>query len=342
MKLRSYNDYRLIYHLYSYSTILPCGIGTVQARLASLFRQKTGTDLTILTFSIFPECTRIWYFFIKKVITCLAQDGLSTKVLIVDCSGKLQPKHFHGATVIRYMNDTHPHKLDFFVYKYITSSYVWISDDDCFVFDADLSKKAITDMKANDKLAVCSFMPRRDWWFSINEKKIRPMGSYCLIVSKKIIEKERLSFLNLNTHNPHNKRTYDTADYMNEQLLKRGYEIRLPPDQSRDKGIGGFKGSSIWKAFEWGCPKKELSCYFSRPFSMEYHVRHNLKAFYIAAKIFIIYKKMFGTPAWTPVFSVEELLEIVKNMKDGNDKKGITDDLAWVDTSYDEIVFKLK
>jgi len=337
MKLRSFNDYRKIYKLYCFSTIFSCGAGTVKTFLGSFRKCPKEPLITIITFSIFPELTQLWYYFMEKTITVLNREGFTAKILIVDCSGKLNPIKFPSAVVEKYINDTHPRKLDFFFKRYIKSKLVFVSDDDCFVLDSSVTVEAIRNMINDGKIAVHSFFPRPDWWLTVAEKNYRPMGSYCLIINRAIIMQEKQLFKSPDIINPYNNRMYDTADYMNEQLLKRGYKVNLPDQQKRSVGIGGFRGSSICKALEWGCSKDELIGYFSKPFSYEYHVRHNIKSFYIASKVTDLYDYLFKENL-TPVFTWGELQQFVQLYPEGALKDGIIRDFEWVDRSYQQIL----
>jgi hypothetical protein len=337
MKLRSFSDYRNIYKIYCLTTILSCGPGTIKTFFRGLKKNSREPLITIITFSIFPELTRLWYYFIERSADLLIRHGFTLRFLIVDCSGKLHPRNFPAATIERFINDTHPHKLDVFFRRYIKSGLVLISDDDCFISDPHTILEAARDLTKDEGLAVISFFPRPDWWLTVNNQRIRPMGSYCLMVNRGTIIKEKLHFQSPKIINPYNNRFYDTADYMNEQLLKRGYKVGLPDEQKRSIGIGGFRGSSISKALEWGCSKNELTKYFSKPFSYEYHLRHNLKSFYIAARIMDLYSHIFKEKK-RPMFTDIELLQFVQAYPEGELKNGIKQDLGWVDKSYRQLL----
>jgi len=267
----------------------------------------------------------------------LIRHGFGLKFLIVDCCGKLDPRNFPIATIEKFINDTHPHKLDFFFRRYIRSGLVLICDDDCFIVSPQIILGAAKDLTKDEGLAAISFFPRPDWWLTVNNERIRPMGSYCLVVNRNIILKEKLQFQSPKIVNPYNNGIYDTADYMNEQLLTRGYRVNLPDEQERSIGIGGFRGSSIWKALEWGCSKNELIKYFLKPFSYEYHLRHNLKSFYIAAKVMDLYSNVFKEKI-EPMFTDIELQQFVQTYPEGELKDGIKQDLEWVDKSHRQLL----
>lgn len=317
--------------------MVPCGPGTLRAVTRGFRAGGPVADVTVITFSIFPELTRIWYYFAEKVLARLSGKGLSARLLIVDCSGALSRSDFPHAAVERFINATHPCKLDIFFRRYIESAVVLVSDDDCFLLEGAVFSEAVEDMLASQELAAWSFFPRPDWWLTVNHERVRPMGSYCLLVNRHIVMKENLSFRSPKRINPHSGRMYDTADYMNEELLKRGYRINLPEGQTRSAGIGGFRGSSIWKALEWGCGRDELQRYFARPFSYEYHLRHNLKSFYIAAKVMDLYARLYAIRR-TPLFSSTELREFADLVPSGELKEGILKDLQWVDESSDALM----
>lgn len=124
----------------------------------------------------------------------------------------------------------------------------------------------------DSKLAAYSFFPRPDWWFTIKGKRVRPMGSYCLILNRDIVAKER---------------------------------------------------------------------YFLKPFSYEYHLRHNIKSFYIAVKIHCIYKMIFNEESCMPVFTEEELYGFLESVPESDLKNGIVKDFKWVDESHQKILFVL-
>lgn len=336
MKIKCYQDYRRIYHLYSAVSLLKCGISSFLVTLRAENSFGREEKLTIITFSIFPELTSVWYYFMEKVYQHLKNNGLTVKLLIVDCAGSLKKAHFPKAEISKFINHTHPFKLDYYLKKIIGSEIAWVTDDDCFIFDPSVALDYINKM-ADEKVAAYSFYPRPDWYFDFEGEKIRPMGSYCFLIKRKVLEKENLSFNVLNKINPHNGRYYDTADYMNEVLLKKGYKVNLPEDQKRSVSIGGFRGSSIWKALAWGCNKKELENYFSAPYAHDQDYRHIIKSFYIAAMVFEINSKLFGYNK-QPLFGFEEMRKYVEEMPESNIKRGIVKDLAWVDKSYHEII----
>ncbi len=337
MKIKCYQDYRRIYHLYSAVSLLKCGISSFIATLRAANSFGREEKLTILTFSIFPELTRVWYYFMEKVYQYLKNNGVTAKLLIVDCNGSLKKAYFPKAEVIKFINHTHPVKLDFFLKKIIGSEIVWVTDDDCFIFDLSVALDYINKM-ADEKVAAYSFYPRPDWFFDFEGGKIRPMGSYCFLIKRKMLEKENLSFNVLTKINPHNGRHYDTADYMNEVLLKRGYKINLPEDQKRSAAIGGFRGSSIWKALAWGCNKRELEGYLSAPYSYDYNFRHIAKSFYIADKVFELNKILFTDFKKSSLFNGKEIKKYIEAMPENEIKPRILDDFAWVDDSYNEIL----
>ena len=322
--------------MYCLTTILSCGTGAIRTFLNGLNNHSGEPLITIITFSIFPELTRLWYYFIERSAGLLTGHKFTLSFLIVDCSGKLDPRNFPIATIERFINDTHPHKLDFFFRRYIGSEFVLISDDDCFILNPQILVEAAKDLTKHRGLAAISFFPRPDWWLIVNNGRIRPMGSYCLMVNRNIILNEKLYFQSPKIINPHNHGIYDTADYMNEQLLKRGYGVNLPDEQQRSTAIGGFRGSSIWKALEWGCSKNELIKYFAKPFSYEYHLRHNLKSFYIAAKVMDLYSIVFREKI-EPMFTDIELLDFFQTYPEGDLKDGIKQDLEWVDKSHRQL-----
>lgn len=114
MKLKSYSDYRRIYRYYALYSVFICGLNSVKTFLHNPKKSSNEPLITFITFSIFPELTRIWYYFANSVAENLRKAGFTTKLLIVDCSGKLNSSNFAGAIIEKFINERHPHKLDFF------------------------------------------------------------------------------------------------------------------------------------------------------------------------------------------------------------------------------------
>jgi hypothetical protein len=142
MKLRTFSDYRNIYKLYCLKTLFSCGAGTIKTFFRGINKHSKEPSITVITFSIFPELTLLWYYFIQRSADLLLRNGLTSTLLIVDCSRKLNPRNLPAATIETFINDTHTHKLDFFFKRYIKSRLVLISDDDCFIVNPQIILEA--------------------------------------------------------------------------------------------------------------------------------------------------------------------------------------------------------
>jgi len=81
----------------------------------------------------------------------------------------------------------------------------------------------------------------------LNGKEHKPMGSYCLVVRRSIWQQEGLSFKQVAQPSPNPKSwrgQYDTADYANVELIRRGYKVVVAPDWLADEHLVVFKGIS--------------------------------------------------------------------------------------------------
>ena len=92
-----------------------------------------------------------------------------------------------------------------------------------------------------------SLCPRRWFQFEVNGVRHDPMGSFALLFKSAVFFKEKLTFQSpkgvesshkVFAEGSKHQRSYDTADYANEQLLLRGYKI----ETERHEGIIGFDG----------------------------------------------------------------------------------------------------
>lgn len=221
---------------------------------------KNFKKLTVFTSSIFPDVTRVWYYFIKNNI-----EPHKSNIVIYDCGAKLKKNYFETAEIFRFPNIEHGKKIDHFIKNRCTTPFLFICDDDAFVLDKKVINDAIRKMELNPKCAAYSFK-FRDWWqFDINNKFYYPMGSYAVIVNVDIIRKENLSFSVKRTGNPAIRKGsgyYDTADYACEQLIKRGYDVIIAPNEEQNVILTLFGTSSGFRSLV----KKKL-------FSSQYKLR---------------------------------------------------------------------
>ena len=164
-----------------------------------------------------------------------------------DCSGGFS--RFGANTsvyVFPVLNLHHGTKLDLFVNRICTAEYILVCDDDVFLLDNLPLEWAIKQFENDTLISVISFMPRCQKSSVLRDKVDKPMGSYCLILRRDIWKRENLSFKIVDPKpNKYYDWFYDTADYANVQLLKRGYKILVAPPEIRRQLIT-FEGTSTW------------------------------------------------------------------------------------------------
>ncbi len=195
--------------------------------------------------NILPPMGRVWHHFAKKHL------GDQVEITIFDCSGRLDPKHFPGATVQRFINLYASAKSDEFLYHIAKHRPLgWICDDDVF-FVSDESIRVLKREFAVPKTATVSLRARKWWEFDIDGQAYPVSGSYSIAFDRKIFcEQEQLSLAPAdgNTHNrslngkPLTR--YDTGDLSNELLLRRGYRCYVSPDGESKRCLASFSGLS--------------------------------------------------------------------------------------------------
>jgi hypothetical protein len=170
-------------------------------------------------------------------------------ILIGDSSGTLKPAQFSGGTVVRHhFNRTHGEKIDFFLHNYVTSDYVLLCDDDILLVDPEGIEWAIARLESNPQVAAVSLKPRRRFKWSIGGQEYVPMGTYCLLFRRKTFVNERLSFRTVHAPSPSPlsyNGEFDTADFANVELIKRGYEVAILPDDLQQRSYIEMHGMSF-------------------------------------------------------------------------------------------------
>ncbi len=186
---------------------------------------------TIFTCSIYPDLTRVWFHFVQRYT-----DAAQVQAVIYDCGSRLDPRHFPGAKVKKHRNLEHGKKIDHYVQQHQGTPLIWLSDDDVFMLSGEAEPRAAEDLLGDERRAALSYKPRGWWEFEIDGLNYPVMGSYCLIFKPEIFTRENLSFCTRPNTNPKIRQGmtyYDTADYANEQLLRRGYEVINVTDENR-------------------------------------------------------------------------------------------------------------
>jgi len=195
-----------------------------------------------VTFSVVPRLTALWAVFIERAIF-----SRPLEVFIGDCSGGYRP--LTSTPLIRVFplfNYTHGTKLDLFLRKVCRAPYVVINDDDVFWLDETPWEWALAQFEKDPSVAVVSLVPRERVTGVLKGKVDQPMGSHCLVLRRKIWLKEALSFKIVNPQPDEDFGwIYDTADYANVELIRRGYKVIIAPPEVRAHLVA-FDGTSAW------------------------------------------------------------------------------------------------
>ncbi|PKN92351.1 MAG: hypothetical protein CVU44_14520 [Chloroflexi bacterium HGW-Chloroflexi-6] len=244
-------DFWLIRHNWNFNhlhhggllAVLRCLVGTYRIEMSPP-NQIAAIQPDWMTFSVVPGLTFLW----AGLVARLGPEFVG-RILIGDCSGGFNGtgKTSHQSWVVKHLlNYSHGQKSDLFFLKVCKSEYVVVCDDDVLWLDSTPIEWALQQMMSDPKVAVVSLLPRGRFQWAIDGKSYQPMGSYCLVVRRSIWQKENLPFLSIPgpSINPQSyKGEYDTADYANVELIKRGYRVVIAPDNIREHIIG-LKGIS--------------------------------------------------------------------------------------------------
>ncbi len=216
--------------------------------------------------NILPPMGRVWLHYAKKYL------GDNVDITIFDCSGRLNPADFPGATVQPFLNFYAATKSDEFLYHIAKNRrHGWICDDDVF-FVSDESLHVLKREFAVPGTASVSLRPRNWWEFQIDGQTYPVSGSYSIAFDREIFcKKEHLSLrpADGNTHrslNGKDLKRYDTGDLSNELLIRRGYRCYVsPPDESK-RCIAAFSGLSGAVILLWLFKRPEqVLDYFESP-----------------------------------------------------------------------------
>jgi hypothetical protein len=168
-------------------------------------------------------------------------------VLIYDCGGRLRREYFPGATIIRHRNTDHGTKIDHCLRNHVATPLMFLSDDDCFILGRDAEPFAADALLGRDRAAALSYKPRGWWEWSLDGRSHPVMGSYSLVFKPSVVAREGLSFRTRATTDPRVRQGtgyYDTADYANEVLLTRGYEVVVPGPEMRHRLVQSYSAVS--------------------------------------------------------------------------------------------------
>jgi hypothetical protein len=274
---------------------------------------------TFFTCSIYPDLTRVWYHFVRRYT-----DSSKVSFIIYDCGGYLSQDHFPGAQIIRYPNLEHGKKIDHCVRETVKTQLLFVTDDDSFILSDQAEPLVADTLLSNERAAVFSFKPREWWEFEIDGKTHPAMGSYSLAFKPEVIRRENLSFCSCPTKNIKIRKGsgyYDTADYANEQLLCRGYDVVVPEPDVRRKMVRSYSAVSRgflnfahrgWFSGNYNLKQSRAAC--------AGRIRSSLQKLEsgcgVAATIFL-YRTFFNEkPCFDSFFTYDELMGLAGEFED--------------------------
>lgn len=202
--------------------------------------------------NIMPPMMTVWYHLVQKNL------GDTVDTTIFDCSGTLKKSDFPNARVQKFANFYAATKSDEFLYHIAKHRKIgWVCDDDMFIL-SDKCLDIINQEFTDPNTASLSFRPRNWWHFDIDGKEYEPSSSYSIVINREIYcDKEHLSLspCNGNDHSvSHIGKAvprYDTFDKANEQLIRKGYNCAIVPEDKRNKLVTGFSGVSSAVMLMW-------------------------------------------------------------------------------------------
>jgi len=169
------------------------------------------------------------------------------RLIIGDCSGGLcRTIGSDALEVMPVLNYQHGEKIDLFLRKVCAGDYVVISDDDVFWLDDVPWNWAINQFEKDPNLVVASLLPRSRLSSILEGRLDQAMGSHCLVLRRKIWAREAFSFKVVCPPSGGGcDWFYDTGDYANVELPKRGYRIAIAPPEVQAHLVA-FDGISSW------------------------------------------------------------------------------------------------
>jgi hypothetical protein len=218
-----------------------CMNGTIAVLSGRIAKPAERIDTEVVTFSVVPKLTAAWSLFMNGAL-----GGSSHRVLVGDCSGGLEANAFIRSEVYPIYNFLHGRKLDYFIKRVAISDYVIISDDDIMWLSAAPYNYARKVFEENPDCAVVSLKPRQELSSLLKDHVDEAMGSFCLVIRRDVWLKEGLSFKMQKA--PKDKQYewfYDTADFANIELVKRGYSVHIAPEEIRQELVA-IEGASTW------------------------------------------------------------------------------------------------
>ncbi len=221
---------------------LRCLFGAVQICVGPPRQCARFPGCEIVTFSVVPVLTAVW----AKCINYATQNTES-RLIVGDCSGGFEiaggPDSLQRHCVANF---SHGEKLDLFLRTFCGSDYVLICDDDILWLDGKPLEWTLDAMHRDPRVAAVSLVPRPGLIPLMAGVTDVAMGSYCLLVRRRIWQPEQLSFQVVSpTGSLQCPNFYETADFANVELIRRGYKVAVAPEDVRRYLLPSY-GVSCW------------------------------------------------------------------------------------------------
>lgn len=236
-------DWRKVYRYHSIGAAAACLLGSRRLRRLPVRLDSVLDSTEVVTFSVVPRLTSLWLATAEAALA-----GSSPRFLIGDCSGAL--RRFlkpvgSNVEIIPMLNQHHGEKLDLFLYRICRSELVVICDDDILWLGPEPLVWAREQLERDDGLAVVGVLPKATTSSVLKGKVEHPMGSL-LVLRRSIWMREGLSFRVRNPDPAEGFRwIYDTGEYAQVELLRRGYRVLLGGPDVRGQLVD-FEALSSW------------------------------------------------------------------------------------------------
>jgi hypothetical protein len=234
-------EWQSVYRYQGLPALLRCLCGTGRLLRGSSTPVSDSTFIDCISCSVIPEIASLWGIFISRAL-----EDREPHVLLADSSGNSGSQYTNQVHTLPLFNLNHGTKLDLLIKKACQAEFVLICDDDIFWLDHSPLDWALEQFARDDKLAVVSFHPRLHKIPQLREALDEAMGSYCILIRRRIWLEQDLSFKFYKS--PDWKTIgnyYDTADYANLLLVQRGFHVLTAPSELRAQLVS-FYGTSMW------------------------------------------------------------------------------------------------
>lgn len=238
-------DWRRVHqHHGGVAAVARCLTGTAAVRLGHGPQTFQGR-VESLTFSVVPHLTRLWLETAQEAWN----DGVQ-RAVVGDCSGGLNLSESPCGTLevatVPFLNLHHGAKLDTFLRRRCSATYVLVCDDDVLWRDDVPLRWALAELQRDADAVVASLMPRRTVSSVLQGRLEAPMGSDCLLIDRQAWLREDLSFqVVFPAAEEGYDWFYDTGDWAHLEILRRGLRVVVAPPEIRQRLLA-FDGVSSW------------------------------------------------------------------------------------------------